>query len=171
MSKPRGKKNYLDILNQDELKCFVMKFRGYTYEQIEKALAEDPDVKQKYTTSSMELAFYKGGRWHDKYQSWKKRQIETITEQISSAFIAQATFASQQVVKIATGYLIIEYENKKGTKIRKRIPLNGKSILAANQDILDRAGFKPVEKFQPTDADDIAESIIKRYEPKSRKKS
>ncbi len=154
----------IEIRDGAMLKCFLMRFRGYTYEQMVEAIQEDAEVKIKYTIDTLQAYFAIGGRWRDTYEKWRALQITAITEQVQGAFVAQAIQANQQIVKIAGGMLIVEYKNKRGAKIRKSLPLNGKVVLAANQDILDRAGFKPVDRFQATDAEDIAERIMKRYE-------
>lgn len=168
---PKDTDNKIVIKDGAMLKCFLMRFRGYTYAQIEESLNQDSEVKIKYGGETLENYFSVNGKWYETYTKWRDAQVASITDQVHNAFVAQAIQANQQIVKMAGGILVVEYRNRRGALIRKNVPLNGKVVLNANQDLLDRAGFKPVERIQSTDAEDMAEKIVKRYEAIGKKKS
>lgn len=146
----------LSIKNTRKLLAFEMKFAGNTYAQIEE--------KTQYKVQTLQAYFLRGGRWYEDYQSWRKYQLELIEERFADMFTAQATAANQQIVNIAKGLLQVKIgTDKEGKPIVAPIPLKGDVVLRANQDILDRAGFKPAEKVKVEDSESVAKKIFERY--------
>lgn len=159
MSKKEESKDIV-IRNDRQLQCFKMKFKGFTYEQMEE--------KTGYKSRTLELYFCKGGRWHDAYISWREWQTEQIKETMNDMFIAQSIEANQQIVNLSKGKIFISIPGPDGKD--QLVPLTVKPdvVLNASKDILDRAGFKPAEKIESKTPDDIAEKITEFFEEKGK---
>lgn len=143
------------ISNETVLKIFRLRFKGHTYDQIESL------INGRYKSRTMELYFYKGGKWHDAYDTWREFQITQIKDQINDMFIAQAIEANQQIINISRGQLYIKIPGKTPEEDQLLpLSLKGDTVLRASQDILDRAGFKAPEKVEVSDPDDKAEKML-----------
>lgn len=150
------------IVNSRQLECFKMRFKGHTYEQMEASTG--------YKARTLELYFYKGGRWHDSYIAWRTWQVESIKDQMDNMFVAQAIQANQQVVNLTQGRVFITTTGPDGKEILVPISVKPDVILNAAKDILDRAGFKPVEKVESKTPEDIAEKMMEFFEGKEKEK-
>lgn len=146
-----------------KLKCFHMRFDGYTYEEISKAIG--------YTVYTLQSYFCLGGKWHEEWIEWKKNMVDDINEQLSTMFTAQATKAMQQIVNLSKGHATILIEGADGTTVRVPIKVGDRTMLDAAKDIVDRAGFKPPERIKfDSQADDEAEDMMKALEELKLKK-
>lgn len=151
------------IKNPTQLEIFRMKFKGFTYEQIE------AKFEKKYTARTLELYFYKGGRWHDAYVAWRDFQAQQIKDTMNDMFISQAIEANQQISNLSRGKIFVTVPSMKEGEPDTVVPLSVKPevILNAAKDILDRAGFKAAEKADSSQSDDLAEKITKHFEAKA----
>lgn len=153
--------NKIIIRNELQLECFKLRFKGHTYVQIAELIKERP---RHYSESTLELYFAPGGLWHEPYVAWKTWQLDQLKDHMNSMFMAQAIDSTQQIINIAHGKLMIKVVNAAGKEELVPLSLKGDTILKANQDILDRAGFKPIQKVETTPSEDIAEKMMREME-------
>lgn len=162
MTAKKEQKKDIVIRNEKQFIAFKMRFKGHTHEQISENTG--------YTVGTLESYFSRGGLWHEQYIAWKEWQTEQIKEQMNDMFIAQAVEANQQVVNISRGKVYIATTDPSGKEILVPISVKPDVILNAAKDLLDRAGFKPVEKVESKTPEDIAEKMMEFFEGKEQEK-
>lgn len=162
MTDKKEQKKEIVIRNEKQFIAFKMRFKGHTHEQIAQETG--------YKAMTLESHFARGGAWHEQYIAWKEWQTEQIKEQMNDMFIAQAVEANQQVVNISRGKVLISTTGPDGEEIIVPISVKPDVILNASKDILDRAGFKPVEKVESKTPEDIAEKMMEFFEGKEKEK-
>lgn len=145
---------------ENKLLAFDMRFKGHNYAEISAAT--------KFTVYTLQSYFYKNGDWYEEYQSWSKDRIDDINDQMTKMFVAQAVEANQMIVNLAHGYCTIQVEGPDGKKHRVPMDVKDSTTLRAAQDILDRAGYKTVDKVEVLDPNSKAEEIAKWFEGKSK---
>jgi hypothetical protein len=132
-----------------KLKAFSLHFQGLQYHQI----ADDPQVKGRYTTHTLESYFSKGGMWNEEYIQWVEIQKDAINSQVTNMLTAQSITAMQTIMKI-----MLKKEAMDKDKMR------------AAENVLNRAGFMPVEKIKvETEAEHTPETIMSQLEELRRK--
>lgn len=152
-----------EIVDERKLKCFWLKFKGHSYAQISEATG--------YAVRTLEINFWKQGKWYQDYIAWRKYQVEELNDQINNMFLAQSLEAQQQITNIAKGVLYVSIPGPDGKQTLVPLGLKGDTVLRAAQDILDRAGFKPKEKVEVTDPDDHADKLFDWFQKHGMKKT
>ena len=148
----------LDIHDEAKLIAFSLRYKGNTYDQIAEALPN-----KKYSVFTLQQYFRPNGLWYDEYRSWAASMTQDTNEQLKDMFTAQAVHAMQQVTNLAHGRYVITIEDEKGNKRVQQLSVKDSTALKANQDILDRAGFKPAERIE-FEAESKAEEAAKWFE-------
>ena len=146
---------------ENKLTAFEMRFKGHNYEEI--------STVTKFTVYTLQSYFYKNGDWYDEYQEWSKARIDDINDRMTKMFVAQAVEANQMIVNLAHGHCTVQVTGPDGKKHRVPMDIKDSTVLRAAQDILDRAGYKTVDKVEVLDPNSKAEEIAKWFEGKSKK--
>ncbi len=140
-----------------KMKAFTLRFKGCTYAQMHKETG--------LSEWELQHRFCKNGVWQEEYEAWVKDRTEDINKQLSTMFTAQAIESMQQIVNIARGLLVGTLVLGDGRRRKISIELKDSTILRANQDVLDRAGFKPPERIEvDSDSEGMADEIIRKME-------
>lgn len=136
-----------------KIKAFLLKFQGYTYDQI----AADAEIKGHYESSTLSTYFAKGGPWNAEYIKWAADRKEDIEGQINDMLTAQSVAAMQVMINVMVG-----------------AGSDDKDKLRAAENVLDRAGFVPVNKVKVDDnSEDTAETmmqVLEEFKSKNEKK-
>lgn len=154
--------NDIALLEQGKLLAFELKYKGYTYEQI----AQHKGIK--YTADTLSSYLRPNGAWYTEYREWVSAMTRDANEQIKDMFTAQALEAMQRVINFAHGIYEVAAEGKNGKPIKIRLDVKDVTALKANQDILDRAGFKPPETIA-FEAESKAEEAARWFEEQEEK--
>lgn len=161
--KQANQTNDIALLEQGKLLAFELKYKGFTYDQI----AEHEGIP--YTSGTLSAYLRPNGDWYVEYREWVSAMTRDANEQIKDMFTAQALEAMQRVINFAHGVYEVAEKNSKGEVVKVRLSVKDVTALKANQDILDRAGFKPPETIA-FEAESKAEEAARWFEEMGKKK-